>query len=55
MEDDEIIKHDLNIDDLSISEIEELIIDYKNKIKDLEKKIVTKNQEKLKAEDIFKK
>ncbi len=55
MEDDEITKHDINIDDLSVSEIEELILDYKNKIKDLEKKIVIKKQEKLKAEDIFKK
>ena len=39
MEEEEIIKHEQDIDTLSVHELEALIADYQNKIKDLEKKI----------------
>ena len=52
---EEIIKHEQDIDTLSIHELEELILDYKNKINDLEKKIKIKKKEREKAEQIFKK
>ena len=44
MEEEEIIKHEQDIDILSIHELEEIILDYKNKINDLEKKIESKKR-----------
>ena len=56
MDEDEIIKEkQIKIDELSISEIEELIKRYKRKIVDLEKKISEKKNDKIQAENIFKK
>ena len=56
MDEDDIIKEkQINIDELSISEIEELIKRYKRKIVDLEKKISEKKNDKIQAENIFKK
>jgi len=55
MEEEEIIKHEQDIDTLSVHELEALIADYKKKIKDLEKKILEKKIEREKAEQIFKK
>ena len=55
MEEEEIIKHEQDIDTLSIHELEELILDCKNKIKDLEKNIIKKKKEREKADQIFKK
>ena len=56
MEEDDIIKEkQIKIDELSISEIEELIKRYKRKIVDLEKKISEKKNDKIQAENIFKK
>ena len=45
----------IKIDELSISEIEELIKEYKRKIVDLENKISEKKNDQIKAENIFKK
>ena len=53
MEEEEIIKHEQDIDTLSIHELEELILDYKNKINDLEKKIESKKKDKTIAEQFF--
>ena len=56
MDEDDIIKEkQIKIDELSISEIEELIKEYKRKIVDLEKKISEKKNDKIQAENIFKK
>ena len=55
MEEEEIIKHEQDIDTLSIHELEELILDYKTKINDLEKKIESKKKDKTLAEQFFKK
>ena len=56
MDEDDIIKEkQIKIDELSISEIEELIKRYKRKIVDLEKKISEKKNDKIQAENIFKK
>lgn len=56
MDEDEIIKEkQIKIDELSISEIEELIKEYKRKIVDLENKISEKKNDQIKAENIFKK
>ena len=56
MDEDDIIKEkQIKIDELSISEIEELIKRYKRKIVDLEKKISEKKNDKFQAENIFKK
>ena len=56
MDEDEIIKEkQIKIDELSISEIEELIKEYKRKIFDLEKKISEKKNDQIQAENIFKK
>ena len=56
MDEDDIIKEkQIKIDELSISEIEELIKEYKRKIVDLENKISEKKNDQIKAEKIFKK
>ena len=56
MDEDEIIKEkQIKIDELSISEIEELIKEYKRKIVDLENKISEKKNDQIQAENIFKK
>ena len=56
MDEDDIIKEkQIKIDELSISEIEELIKEYKRKIVDLENKISEKKNDQIKAENIFKK
>ena len=56
MEEDDIIKEkQIKIDELSISEIEELIKEYKRKIVDLENKISEEKNDQIKAENIFKK
>ena len=56
MDEDDIIKEkQIKIDELSISEIEELIKEYKRKIVDLENKISEKKIDQIKAENIFKK
>ena len=56
MDEDDIIKEkQTKIDELSISEIEELIKEYKRKIFDLEKKISEKKNDQIQAENIFKK
>ena len=56
MDEDDIIKEkQTKIDELSISEIEELIKEYKRKIVDLENKISEKKNDQIKAENIFKK
>ena len=56
MDEDDIIKEkQIKIDELSISEIEELIKEYKRKIVDLENKIYEKKNDQIKAENIFKK
>ena len=56
MDEDDIIKEkQIKIDELSISEIEELIKEYKWKIVDLENKISEKKNDQIKAENIFKK
>ena len=56
MDEDDIIKEKhIKIDELSISEIEELIKEYKRKIVDLENKISEKKNDQIKAENIFKK
>ena len=56
MDEDDIIKEkQIKIDELSISEIEELIKEYKRKIFDLEKKISEKKNDQIQAENIFKK
>ena len=56
MDEDDIIKEkQIKIDELSISEIEELIKEYKRKIVDLENKISEKKNDRIKAENIFKK
>ncbi len=56
MEEDDIIKEkQIKIDELSISEIEELIKEYKRKIVDLENKISEKKNDQIQAENIFKK
>ena len=54
-EDDIIKEKQIKIDELSISEIEELIKEYKRKIVDLENKISEKKNDQIKAENIFKK
>ena len=56
MDEDDIIKEkQIKIDELSISEIEELIKEYKKKIVNLENKISEKKNDQIKAENIFKK
>ena len=56
MDEDDIIKEkQIKIDELSISEIEELIKEYKRKIVDLENKISEKKNDQIQAENIFKK
>ena len=56
MDEDDIIKEkQIIVDELSISEIEELIKEYKRKIFDLEKKISEKKNDQIQAENIFKK
>ena len=56
MDEDDIIKEkQIKVDELSISEIEELIKEYKRKIFDLEKKISEKKNDQIQAENIFKK
>tara|TARA_B100000886_G_scaffold73833_1_gene47589 strand:+ start:55655 stop:55831 length:177 start_codon:yes stop_codon:yes gene_type:complete len=56
MEEDDIIKEKkIKIDELSISDIEELIKEYKRKIVYLENKISEKRSDKIQAENIFKK
>ena len=55
MEEEEIIKHEQDIDTLSVHELEALIADYQNKIKDLEKEIESKKRDKSIAEQFFKK
>ena len=56
MDEEDIIKEkQTKIDELSISEIEELIKEYKRKIFDLEKKISEKKNDQIQAENIFKK
>jgi len=54
-EDDIIKEKQIKIDELSISEIEELIKEYKRKIVDLENKISEKKNDQIQAENIFKK
>ena len=55
MDEDDIIKEkQIKIDELSISEIEELIKEYK-KIVNLENKISEKKNDQIQAENIFKK
>ena len=56
MDEDDIIKEkQIKIDELSISEIEELIKEYKRKIVNLENKISEKKNDQIQAENIFKK
>ena len=56
MDEDDIIKEkQIKIDELIISEIEELIKEYKRKIVDLENKISEKKNDQIQAENIFKK
>ncbi len=56
MDEDDIIKEkQIKIDELSISEIEELIKEYKEKIVNLENKISEKKNDQIQAENIFKK
>ncbi len=56
MDEDDIIKEkQIKIDELSISEIEELIKEYKKKIVNLENKISEKKNDQIQAENIFKK
>ena len=56
MDEEDIIKEkQIKIDELSISEIEELIKEYKKKIVDLENKISEKKNDQIQAENIFKK
>ena len=56
MDEEDIIKEkQIKIDELSISEIEELIKEYKRKIVDLENKIPEKKNDQIQAENIFKK
>ncbi len=56
MDEDDIIKEkQIKVDELSISEIEELIKEYKRKIFDLKKKISEKKNDQIQAENIFKK
>ena len=56
MDEDDIIKEkQIKVDELSISEIEELIKEYKRKIFDPEKKISEKKNDQIQAENIFKK
>ena len=56
MDEDDIIKEkQIKIDELSNSEIEELIKEYKRKIVDLENKISEKKNDQIQAENIFKK
>ena len=54
-EDDIIKEKQIKIDELSISEIEELIKEYKRKIVYLENKISEKKNDQIQAENIFKK
>ena len=56
MEEDDIIKEKkIKIDELSISDIEESIKEYKRKIVYLENKISEKISDKIEAKNIFKK
>ncbi len=56
MDEDDIIKEkQIKGDELSISEIEELVKEYKRKIFDLKKKISEKKNDQIQAENIFKK
>ena len=56
MDEDDIIKEkQIKIDELSISEIEELIKEYKKKIVNLQNKISEKQNDQIQAENIFKK
>ena len=56
MDEDDIIREkQINIDELSISEIEELIKEFKIKILNLEKKVSEKKKDQIQAENIFKK
>ena len=56
MDEEDIIKEkQIKIDELSISEIEELIKEYKKKIVNLQNKISEKQNDKIQAENIFKK
>ena len=54
-EDDIIKEKQIKIDELSISEIEELIKEFKIKILNLEKKVSEKKKDQIQAENIFKK
>tara|TARA_B100000941_G_scaffold67221_1_gene44941 strand:- start:121 stop:297 length:177 start_codon:yes stop_codon:yes gene_type:complete len=56
MDEEDIIKEkQIKIDELSISEIEELIKEYKKKIVNLQNKISEKQNDQIQAENIFKK
>ena len=56
MDEDDIIKEkQIKVDELSISEIEELIKEYKKKIVNLQNKISEKQNDQIQAENIFKK